>query len=218
MAIAATETGGASSLGTLAGLGIYLGGRELLHRPGADGRLPLPTDVLPPWWALAAVCVGIPLLSALVAAVMLRRVVVTPLGVVRRVRTNRPKPWPGALIMVGLGTTALIVPLQRGFGSLPSEVFLLLILFALLAATAGTVLGTGWISYRVGRLMHRFARRPAGLIAARRLMADPWNGSRTLAALLGCLVLAGGPPRVVRHQLRIAGRAEPAFRGCAGRR
>lgn len=191
VAIAATETGVASSLGTLAGLGSYLGGRELLHRPGADGRLPLPTDVLPPWWALAAVCVGIPLLSALVAAVMLRRVVVTPLGVVRRVRTKRPKPWPGVLIAVGVGTTALIVPLQRGVGFLPPQVFLLLVLFAMLAVTAGTVLGTGWISYRIGQLLHRFARRPAGLIAARRLMADPWSGSRTLAALLGCLVLAG---------------------------
>lgn len=192
VAIAATETGVASALGVLAGLGTYVGSRVVLHRPGADGRLPLPTDVLPPLWALAAVCAGIVVLSALVTVLMLRPVVVTPLGVVRRVRTRRPKPWPGVLIAVGLGTTTLIVPLQQNIGSLPSEVYLLLVLFALLAVTAGTVLGTGWMSYHIGRLLHRFARRPAGLLAARRLMADPWNGSRTLAALLGCLVVAAG--------------------------
>jgi hypothetical protein len=192
VAIAVTETGLASALGALAGLGIYLGGREVLHRPGADGKLPLPTDVLPPSWALAAVCAGIPVLSALVAAVMLRRVAVTPLGVVRRVRTKRPKPWPGVLIAVGIGTAATVLPLQRRFETLPGEVLLLLVLFALLAATAGAVLGTAWISYGTGQLLHRFARRPAALLAARRLMADPWNGSRTMAALLGCLVFAAG--------------------------
>ncbi|MEJ3748356.1 FtsX-like permease family protein [Actinomycetes bacterium KLBMP 9797] len=190
--IAATETGVASALGALAGLGVYFGGRELLHRPGADGTLPLPTDVLPPSWVLAAVCAGIPVLSALVTAVLLRRVAVTPLGVVRRVRTNRPKPWPGVLIALGIGTMAVILPLQRRYENLPGEAFLLLVLFALLAATAGAVLGTAWISYGTGQLLHRFARRPAALLAARRLMADPWNGSRTMAALLGCLVFAAG--------------------------
>jgi hypothetical protein len=52
----------------------------------------------------------------------------------------------------------------------------------------GVVLGTGWISYISGRLLLRFGRRPAMLLAGRRLMADPWNGSRTQAALLAAVV------------------------------
>lgn len=192
VAIAATETGLASALGALAGLGLYLGGREVLHRPDADGRLPLPTDVLPPAWALAAVCAGLPLVAALVAVALLRRVAVTPFGVVRRVRTKRPKPWPGVLIVAGIGIAASVAPLYRRFDHLPADLALLLVFLGLLAATTGTVTGTGWISYWTGRALHRFARRPATLLAARRLLADPWHGSRTLAALLGCLVFAGG--------------------------
>lgn len=192
IAIAATETGLASVLGMVVGMGAYFGGRELLHRPGADGKLPLPTDVLPPASWIAAVCVGIPVLAMLFAILQLRRVALTPFGVVRPVRTRPPLPWPGVLIIVGLVITASVLPLARqleGDSSAP----LFVVLFAGLAsATVGVVAGTGWISYVTGWLMHRFGRRPATLLAARRLMADPWNGSRTLAALLACLVFGGG--------------------------
>lgn len=189
--LAAAETVLAGGLGALVGLGLYLGGREVLHRPGEDGTLPLPTDVLPPAWALAAVCAGIPLVAGLVAVALLRRVTVTPFGTVRRVRTNRPKPWPGVLIVAGVGTTASIVPLSRHVENLPSDLLLVLVFGALLVATIGTVTGVGWISYQTGRALHRLARRPPALLAARWLLADPWNGSRTLAAMLGCLVFAG---------------------------
>jgi hypothetical protein len=192
IAIAATETGLASVLGMVVGVGAYFGSRELLHRPDADGRLPLPTDVVPPAWWMAAVCAGIPLLATLFAILQLRRVAFTPFGLVRRARTRPPMPWPGALIVVGLVITASIVPLSRQLeGDMPA--FLLVLLFLGLAcATVGVVAGTGWISYRTGWLLHRFGRRPATLLAAQRLMADPWNGSRTLAALLACLVFGGG--------------------------
>jgi hypothetical protein len=46
------------------------------------------------------------------------------------------------------------------------------------------VLGTGWIAYTVAGLLHRFGPRLAMLLAGRRLMDNPWNGSRTLAAVL----------------------------------
>lgn len=190
--LAAAETCLASGLGALAGLGSYLGGRTVLHRPGSDGRLSLPTDVLPPKWALAAVCAAIPLVAGLVTVVLLRRVTVTPFGVVRRVRTGRPRPWPGLLIGVGVGISASLLPLYRRVENLPDSLVLVLAFVALLAATIGTVSGAGWLSYQTGRVLHRFARRPPALLAARWLLADPWNGSRTLAALLGCLIFAGG--------------------------
>jgi hypothetical protein len=191
VAIAATETGLASALGSLGGLGVYLAGRQLLDRPGADGKLALPTDVLPPAGAIAVVCAGIPVVAALVAAVLLRRVAVTPFGVVRRVRTRRPLPWPGLLIAVGIATTAFVMPVTRRAEGAAGTVGLLMVLIGLMSATAGVVLGTGWISYATGWVLHRVSRRPAALLAGRRLMADPWNGSRTLAALLACLIFGG---------------------------
>ena len=78
------ETGVAALLGTLVGLGVYLVGRGLLHRPDAQGRLALPTDVLPSTGALAGVVLGLPVVAALATALMLRTVTTSPLGVSRK--------------------------------------------------------------------------------------------------------------------------------------
>jgi len=199
--IAVTETGLASLLGTGVGAAIYLVGRRLLHRPDGRGQLGLPTDVLPPVGWLVALGLGLPVLAALAAALLLRRVVLTPFGVYRRAGRNRkPGWWPGVLIGVGLATVVVIEQLGRWLESRdqsqPSWIFGLMTFGGALLATVGVVLGTGWLSYTVGRLLHRFARRPAGLLAARRLLADPWTGSRTFAALLACLVFGAGAANV----------------------
>ncbi|MGY1455033.1 hypothetical protein [Streptomyces sp. SS8] len=198
MAVAAAETGVASLLGTCAGLVVHLIGREVLHRPDAEGRIPLPTDVLPSAPALAAAVLGLPLLAALAAAVMLRRVVVTPLGVVRQARRKRsPRPWPAVLIVLGVGASLTLEAIRKSYEDSGDPAFLSPLPFLLLfggglAAALGVVLGTGWLSHATGRVLHRFARRPAPLLAARRLMADPWHGSRTLAALLVAVVFGAG--------------------------
>ncbi|HEX8345717.1 MAG TPA: FtsX-like permease family protein, partial [Actinoplanes sp.] len=65
--IAVAETALAGLLGTAAGLGAFLLGRQLLHRPDAQGRLPLPTDVLPATWLVVTVVLGLPAVAALTA-------------------------------------------------------------------------------------------------------------------------------------------------------
>ncbi|MFE9691586.1 FtsX-like permease family protein [Micromonospora sp. NPDC005806] len=194
--IAAAETGLASLLGTLTGLALYQAGHRLLHRPDADGRLPLPTDVHVAWPAVAAVVAGLPLVASLVSALLLRRVTTTPFGMVRRVRTRAPWPWPGLLILVGLALYAAYRPVALWYDQRHEEppLWLLptLLIVGSLAAVIGVVAGTGWISHTTGRLLHRYARRPAALLAARRLTADPWAGSRTFAALLAALIFGAG--------------------------
>lgn len=195
--IASAETGVASQLGAVVGLGVYLLGRELLHRPDAAGLLPLPTDVLPSPYAIVAVLLGLPLVAALATAILSRQVVMTPTGVVRRVRrVGAPGWWPGVLIGIGLAIfagfeVALRWLNQQGWNPAGAVLILTLMLGALLA-TIGVVLGTGWISHTTGRLLHRFGRGPAALLAARRLTADPWNGSRAFAALLACVIFGAG--------------------------
>ncbi|HEX5542772.1 MAG TPA: FtsX-like permease family protein, partial [Micromonospora sp.] len=195
--IAATETGLASLLGTGLGLGVYLLGRQVLHRPDAEGRIPLPTDVLPSAGALAAVVIGLPLLAALAAVITMRRVTVTPFGVVRQHRRERaPRPWPGVLIALGVAAFMAIQPLMLWYSrtdrEMPVALLPLLLFGGGLLGAIGVVLGTGWLSYTAGRVLHRFAGRPAALLAARRLMADPWAGSRTFAALLACVLFGAG--------------------------
>ncbi|MEU2612226.1 FtsX-like permease family protein [Micromonospora sp. NPDC007271] len=201
--VAMAEAGVASLLGTLAGLGVYLAGHRLLHRPDARGRLPLPTDVYPSSVGMAALVLGLPVVAALATALMLRRVATTPFGVVRRVRTRGPWPWPGLLIILGLVAFAAIRPVtlwyDRRHAELPPWLVPTLLVGGALLAMIGVVTGTGWVSHITGRLLRRYARRPAGLLASSRLMADPWMGSRTFAALLTALIFGAGAAMMTAH-------------------
>ena len=181
VALVAAETGAAVSVGVVAGLAVFLVGRSAL-----DGR-GLPTDVLPPLWVMALLVVGLPLLAAAVAAVLLRRVAVTPFGVVRRVRTGAPRPWPALLILPALFSFAVYEPLA----DLDVPGWLLPFVGGAIGII-GVVAGAGWLAYVAGRVLHRYARGPAALLAARRLIADPWAGSRTFAALLACVIFGAG--------------------------
>lgn len=223
VAIAAVETGIASTLGSGLGLAAYLVGRTALHRPTADGRLPLPTDVRLAPWLLALVVAGLPALAAAVAVLLLRRVAFTPFGVVRRDRTSRPRLWPGVLIGLGIGAIAAIAPLNRYFQrsdqDLPQGIPVTLLFGGALLAALGVVLGSAWITYATGRVLHRLARRPAPLLAARRLLADPWSGSRTFAALLTCVVFGAGAAGIrawFRTQAEVEQEAQRAYDAASG--
>lgn len=182
--VAGAETAVASTLGSVLGLGAYLLLRVLLDRRDVQGRLALPTDVLPSPVLLVACLVMVPLLAAAIGTLLLRRVIISPLGVVRRLRDRAPRPWPGVLIVAGLVLFAVPGQMER---ALNPSVAMLCLAGGVALTMVGVVLGTGWISYITGRLLHT-GRRPAMLLAGRRLMADPWNGSRTLAALLAAVV------------------------------
>ena len=183
--IAGAETAVASALGSLAGFVAYLGLREVLHRPTPDGRLPLPTDLLPAAPVIVLALLLVPVLAGAIGVLLLRRVIISPIGVVRPVRDRKPWPWPGVLIAAGLIVFA--VPAQM-VDTLSRRVTNLCLGVGVVLCMIGVVLGSAWISYAVGRMLLRFGRRPAMLLAARRLIADPWNGSRTQAALLTAVI------------------------------
>jgi hypothetical protein len=183
--VGGAETAVASALGSLLGFGVFLLLRVLLERRTADGRLALPTDILPAPGLIALCLLLVPLLAAAVGTLLLRRVIITPIGVVRRARDRKPLPWPGVLILAGLALFAVPGQMDR---ALNDTVLLLCLAGGVSLTMIGVVLGTGWISYTTGRLLVRTGRRPAMLLAGRRLMEDPWNGSRTLAALLAAVV------------------------------
>ncbi|SFF58269.1 FtsX-like permease family protein [Actinoplanes philippinensis] len=207
--IAVAETIAASILGSAAGFGLYLAVRQALHAPGPDGRLRLPTDMFPTPMSLAVAVVAVPVLSGLIGLLLMRGVAVTPLGVVRRQRRHGPRPWPGLAIAVGIVLFNVPVWLSERM-VLSSYVFGALMLLGTVLVMIGVVVGTGWISYTAGRLLHRFGRGPVTLLAGRRMMADPWNGSRTLGALLGAAVIGGAA--MGYHALFVSqGRAEDQF-------
>ncbi|WP_328341008.1 ABC transporter permease [Micromonospora sp. NBC_00421] len=194
--LVALEAGLASLLGTLVGLVTYLAGRVLLHRPDAHGRLPLPTDVLPSPPVIGAVVLGLPVLAALVGVVLLRGVTTTPFGTIRRTREEAPGPWVAVLVVIGIVAFASFAPVLDWYADRHRQPPFLLPLLLLgggaVAMVVGVVASTGWFSYAAGRLLHRYAHRPATLLASRRLITDPWAGSRTFAALLTAVLVGAG--------------------------
>ena len=97
--IIAAETGVAAVLGMIVGAAVYFVGRVLADHPGPEGMRTLPTDVLPPAWALVLVLAGLPALVVALSLLLLRKVTVTPFVVVRRSRSRRVRPWPGILLV-----------------------------------------------------------------------------------------------------------------------
>ncbi|GAB7049002.1 FtsX-like permease family protein [Catenuloplanes indicus] len=196
LAVIAVETGLATLIGTLTGLAVFLGGHRLLDRRNARGELWLPTDVLPPAWAIVAICVALPVAAMLVAALLLRRVRVTPFGVARQATRHRtPHTWPGPVLAVGLALFLGFAPLTAWFGERAKTVedwfvYLVFVVVPLVMAVS-VIAGTGAIAYLVGVAMRRWGRAPSTLLAGARLMADPWSGSRVLAALLACVLVGG---------------------------
>jgi hypothetical protein len=191
--VAAAETVGAALLGALGGSGIFL-----LLRTVLDGRFSLPTDVLPAATWFLLVLVVVPLLAGMIGAFLLRRVIITPLGVVRRTRSRPPRLWPAVLMVAAPVVPFVIHPLTRslvdlghrhGVDVLNGPIITITSFALVFMSIVGVIVGTGWIGHTSGRLLHRYGGRPGMLLAGRRLMADPFSGSRTLSTLLAALIV-----------------------------
>jgi hypothetical protein len=83
--IAAVESGSAAALGSLLGVVLFFLLRPAVGAISLAGLRWFPSDVAPPVMDVVAVLILTPVLSVAVAMVSLRRLVVSPLGVVRSV-------------------------------------------------------------------------------------------------------------------------------------
>lgn len=130
-------------------------------------------------WVLLGVCGAVPLLAAISAAVSLRRVVVSPLGVARR-QTPRGLRWVRALVAgVGVITFMVVTSSMGAFGAAAGAAMI-----GALALGFATINVVGpWTLSILGRIQLRWARRPAQLLAARRLMDDPRGAWRVVGGL-----------------------------------
>jgi hypothetical protein len=190
--IAAVESAVAAVAGTAAGFGLFF-----LIRPAvaalpftgapfytSDMSLSLP-DIL-----IAAA--GIPAAASVAAWLALRRVRISPLGVSRRVTPRPPRAWRVIPLLAGVAELAAFVGIGR-FDTTGSQIAEFLPGFVLIVA--GLVLAGPWLTMIGSRAMARRARRPATLIAARRLSDNPRAGFRAISGLILALfvtTVAGG--------------------------
>ncbi|AEB45122.1 MULTISPECIES: FtsX-like permease family protein [Micromonospora] len=221
--VAAVETGLAAMIGSVVGVVGYLVGRVLLDRPDPAGVRPLPTDVLPSVTAIVAIAVAVPLLTTLLTVVLLRRVAITPFGVLRQSRQQPVRAWPTLLLGLGLGGLVSISAVMRseyvrqgGFGANRDDLFVIALLGCTVVMLLGLMFTVAWIGYRSARLLLRVTRRPSALIAARQILADPHAGSRSFTVIL--VVTAFGAAAMMLHSwldtevaVRTAAMLDPAL-------
>lgn len=237
--VAVAESVLASALGTVLGIGVFLAGRWLLDGPTtvvapyieervidrtAEGYTihfaervgvahQLPTDVPPPWWALLTVAVGLPLGVAVFSRLALRRVVVSPFGVVRQVTNRPPRVLPLVLFVAGTGVLVVFsaVSSVTSLADEPAWRTLAVVGPAFLACAAGLIVGTASVSAEIGRFVATRTSSPALLIASRRLVAVPFAASRAHAVVLLAVVIGGATQGVRNHILAITDPADRLY-------
>ncbi|SDK93041.1 FtsX-like permease family protein [Nonomuraea jiangxiensis] len=159
--------------GALLGAAAYAAAAPLLAGIPIAGGSWFVSDVLPGPLPLAAVLAGVPLLVGLSAVVGLRRVVVSPLGVAKR---ETPPAMRFVRVLALFAVLAAFPLLTRGTS-------IGIVAVALGLAFLCVNLAGPWVVSLIGRITAGSARRPAGLLAGRRLVDDPRSAWRTVSGV-----------------------------------
>ncbi|WP_425245798.1 FtsX-like permease family protein, partial [Streptomyces sp. NEAU-NA10] len=180
LAMTAVEAAGVGAAGALAGALAYTALLPALAElPYGIGSWYTGQLWVGPLW-LAAVVLAVTALITVSAVTMLRQVATSPLGVAQQADPRRTR----AIRLVLFVAVLVYIWMTTGdSGQLKARQ-----LIALLVLFYGAFWLFGpWVVDRLGRIVGRRAKRPATLLAARRLSDDPRGAWRTVSGL----VLAG---------------------------
>ncbi|MFD8720094.1 FtsX-like permease family protein [Streptomyces sp. NPDC059629] len=178
--IAAVESTLAAAAGTVAGFGLYAALRPLVATVSFTGQRFFLSDLTLHASQVLAVGPGVPVAAAIAARLALRRVTVSPLGVTRRVTPRPPRAWRLIPLLAGLAELAYFIGRRPTTGNGQAAAYLPGFLIVML----GLVIAGPWLTMTVARAMARRTRRPAALIAVRRLADDPKAGFRAVSGLV----------------------------------
>lgn len=172
----------------------------------------IPTDVTIPWWVMGISILLIPVLAAAFSELALRRIRISPFGVIRREEVHPPRLLPAVLFLVGTaGLAAFSLFSSLVDSANDAAPIVVAVLLALSLATGvGLIWGTASISAFVGRLLAAKTQRPTVLIAARRIAADPYNAARSNSVVL-LVVLLGSTAQGVRKYILATTSTEDRF-------
>jgi len=185
--ISSVDAVASALLGTMLGIGIFAALRPALADTAITSARYFYNEVTPTAAGYLAVLIAVPVASAVASLLSLRRVRISPLGVIRRVMPPVPTVWRilpllagVALFIVGLELTT-----KQSIGK-PLFPGLIVILI-------GLVVGGPWLTAQAARLVGRLTPGTSSLLAVRRLADNPKAAFRSvsglvLAVFLGTLV------------------------------
>ncbi|MCC3765946.1 hypothetical protein K3N28_23070 [Glycomyces sp. TRM65418] len=186
MRLTLIETVLAATAGAVAGTLAWMAVTPLVALIPIDGGRWYVADLWAgaPW--MLAVAAAVPALVAVSALIGLRSVVISPLGVARRVKPKGLKAIRVVVFAVLAAAFMITTNLVNG------DMIVVAVLIGLFAGTLAAVNLVGpWIVQRLGRILARTARGPARLLAARRLADDPKAAWRAVAGVAIAGFVAG---------------------------
>lgn len=178
--ISAVESTLAAAVGTVAGFGLYAVLRPLVATIPLTGQRFFLSDLTLNAPQALGVGLGVPVAAAIAARLALRRVSISPLGVTRRVTPRPPRAWRLIPLLAGLAELAYFINRRPMTGNGQAAAYLP----GFLVAMVGLVIAGPWLTMTVARAVARRTRRPAALIAVRRLADDPKAGFRAVSGLV----------------------------------
>ncbi|MFI7546605.1 FtsX-like permease family protein [Actinoplanes sp. NPDC049599] len=178
--VSAVEATVSALAGTALGFLLFFALRGTLAAIPLTGAPLFPADLALGPVTAPAVALGVPLLAVLAARFALRRVRISPLGVTRRVTPRPPRVWRLIPLVAGLAELAYFVG-RRPPGTNAQIMAFLPGIFVIMI---GLLVAGPWLTMAGSRLIAARARRPASLIAARRLADDPRAGFRSVSGLV----------------------------------
>ena len=158
------------------------------------------------------VAIGIPAAAALTARIALRRVNVSPLGVTRRVTPRPPRARRLIPLLAGiawLGYLAYFSDIADSRNSTNQAYAYLLGVFLIMI---GLIVAGPWLTMVGSRLTARHAKRPTGLIAARRLGDNPHTAFRAISGVVLAVFLGQLRHRHHHHHRRLQRRGRRRHR------
>lgn len=179
-------------LGTVAGMGLFYLLRPAFIGQVADFVAFFPADLTPGLGGVLAVLIGVPLAAAAAALLALRRMQVSPLGVVRRATPKPPRAWRLIPLVAGLLVICFIWLVNRDVVDSVARARLTPYFVAGFGMTLfGLALAGPWLTMVITRLLARFSNGAALLLAMRRLADNPKGAFRPVSVLVIATFLCG---------------------------
>jgi hypothetical protein len=181
-AVAAAETGIAAAAGGVLGcIGYEVCRRIVAATVTFGGAHSFADDVVVAPWVLVLVLVAVPVLTMLTTVVALSHMRSAPLATSWRM--HRPPPSARTVVPVAVGVAGQLagIPLRGVLGD--DVVDRLTPIFAA-TTILGLVVAGPWLVMVAGRGIARVSRRAPGLIAARRIAADPGSTFRAISGVV----------------------------------
>jgi hypothetical protein len=178
--VAAVEATAAAVAGTAVGFLLFFVSRGWLAQIPFTGMSYFTGDMSLTVLDAVVVALGVPAGAAVAAGISLRRVRISPLGVSRRVTPRPPRAYRLIPLVFGIAELAYFVGRRPETSNGQTAAFLP----GMLLIMIGLVLAGPWLTMAGARLLARRARRPAALIAARRLADNPKAGFRAISGIM----------------------------------